>query len=65
MRTDFEGLELFADTQGIKSGGTYEQTFSAIWGTSFNNGDTRLVLSAEQFERPVRGLSACGQACHQ
>ena len=57
MRTEFEGLELFADTQGIEeSGGTYEQTFSAIWGTSFNNGDTRLVLSAEQFERdPVPG----------
>ena len=52
MRTDFEGLELFADTQGIEeSGGTYEQTFSAIWGTSFNEGDTRLVISAEQFER--------------
>ena len=52
MRTDFEGLELFADTQGVEeSGGTYEQTFSGIWGTSFNDGDTRLVISAEQFER--------------
>jgi iron complex outermembrane receptor protein len=52
MRTDFEGLELFADTQGVQeSGGTYEQTFSGIWGTSFNDGDTRLVISAEQFER--------------
>ncbi|MFK7864915.1 MAG: TonB-dependent receptor [Pseudohongiellaceae bacterium] len=52
MRTDFEGLELFADTQGIEeSGGTYEETFSAIWGTSFNDGDTRLVISAERFER--------------
>ncbi|MFK7864916.1 MAG: TonB-dependent receptor [Pseudohongiellaceae bacterium] len=52
MRTDFEGLELFADTQGIQeSGGTYEETFSAIWGTSFNDGDTRLVISAERFER--------------
>lgn len=52
MRTDFEGLELFADTQGIEeSGGTYEQTFSAIWGTSFNDGDTRIVISGEHFER--------------
>jgi len=58
MRTDFEGLELFADTQGIEeSGGTYEQTFSGIWGTSFNDGATRLVLSAEQFERDPVGLS--------
>ena len=52
MRTDFEGLELFADTQGVQeSGGTYEQTFSGIWGSSFNDGDTRFVISAEQFER--------------
>lgn len=58
MRTDFEGLELFADTQGVQeSGGTYEQTFSGIWGTSFNDGDTRLVLSAEQFERDPVPLS--------
>lgn len=52
MRTDFEGLELYADTQGIdEAGGTYEDTFSGIWGTSFNNGDTRLVVSGEYFER--------------
>ena len=56
MRTDFEGIELFADTQGIEeSGGTYENTFSGIWGTSFNEGATRLVISGEYFERdPVR-----------
>ena len=52
MRTDFEGLELYADTQGIEeAGGTYEDTFSAIWGTNWNNGATRLVLSGEYFER--------------
>jgi len=52
MRTDFEGLELYADTQGIQeAGGTYENTFSGIWGTNWNNGNTRLVLSAELFER--------------
>ncbi|MDP6537286.1 MAG: TonB-dependent receptor [Gammaproteobacteria bacterium] len=52
MRTDFEGVELYADTQGIdEEGGTYEETFSGIWGTSFNDGDTRLVLSGEYFER--------------
>lgn len=56
MRTDFEGIELFADTQGIQeSGGTYENTFSGIWGTSFNEGATRLVISGEYFERdPVK-----------
>lgn len=52
MRTDFEGLEFQADTQGIDAaGGTYEDTFSGIWGTSFNDGDTRLVISGEYFER--------------
>ncbi|GAB5500174.1 MAG: TonB-dependent receptor [Pseudohongiellaceae bacterium] len=57
MRSDFEGLELFADTQGIEeAGGTYENTFSGIWGTSFNDGDTRLVLSGEYFERDPVGL---------
>lgn len=52
MRTDFEGLELYADTNGIQeSGGTYEETISGIWGTSFNDGDTRLVISGEHFNR--------------
>ncbi|MEZ5492775.1 MAG: TonB-dependent receptor [Gammaproteobacteria bacterium] len=52
MRTDFEGLELYADTQGIQeAGSTYEETISGIWGTSFNDGDTRLVLSGEYFNR--------------
>ena len=57
MRTDFEGLELYADTQGIEeAGGTYEDTFSAIWGTSFNDGDTRLVVSGEYFDRDPVGV---------
>ncbi len=52
MRTDFEGLEVYADTQGIQeAGGTYEDTLSGIWGTSWGNGDTRLVISGEYFER--------------
>ncbi len=52
MRTDFDGLELYADAQGIEeAGGTYENTVSGIWGTNWNNGNTRLVLSGEYFER--------------
>ncbi len=52
MRTDFEGAELYLDTQGIEeSGGTYEQTISGIWGTSWDGGDTRFVISGEYFER--------------
>ena len=57
MRTEFEGLELYADAQGIEeAGGTYEQTFSGIWGTSFNQGNTRLVVSGEYFERDPVGV---------
>ena len=52
MRTDFDGFELYADAQGIEAaGGTYENTISGIWGTNWNDGDTRLVLSGEYFER--------------
>ena len=57
MRTDFDGLELYADTNGIQeAGGTYEETFSGIWGTDWNNGNTRLVLSGEYFERDPQKL---------
>ena len=57
MRTDFDGLELYADTQGIQeAGGTYEETLSGIWGTDWNNGNTRLVLSGEYFERDPQKL---------
>ena len=57
MRTDFDGLELYADTQGIQeAGGTYEETLSGIWGTNWNNGNTRLVLSGEYFERDPQKL---------
>ena len=57
MRTDFDGLELYADTQGIQeAGGTYEETLSGIWGTNWNNGNTRLVISGEYFERDPQKL---------
>jgi outer membrane receptor protein involved in Fe transport len=52
MRTDFEGLEIYADVQGIQeSGGTYEETVSAIWGWGSSDGDTNFVISGEFFER--------------
>ncbi len=52
MRTDFEGVEIYGDVQGIEEAGdTYEETLSAIWGTSFNDGDTRFVISGEFFDR--------------
>ena len=52
MRTEFEGLEIYGDLQGVQAAdNAYDATVSAIWGTSFNNGATNLVLSAERFER--------------
>jgi len=52
MRNDFEGLELYGDLQGVEqASGAYDATVSGIWGTSFNDGATHLVLSAERFER--------------
>lgn len=52
MRTNFEGLELYGDVQGIEeSGGTYEETVSGIWGWGSGDGDTHFVISGEYFER--------------
>jgi iron complex outermembrane receptor protein len=52
MRTDFEGLELYGDIQGVEAAGdAYDTTLSGIWGWASDSGDTHLVLSAERFER--------------
>ena len=52
MRTDFEGLELYGDVQGVEAAGdAYDTTLSGIWGWASDDGDTHLVLSAERFER--------------
>jgi len=52
MRTEFEGFEIYGDLQGIKkSGGSYEETVSAIWGWESADGDTNFVISGEIFNR--------------
>jgi iron complex outermembrane receptor protein len=52
MRTDFEGLEVYGDIQGIQAADNeYDKTASIIWGWASDNGNTHLVLSAERFER--------------
>jgi len=52
MRTEFEGLELYGDLQGVdNASGKYDATVSGIWGWESSNGRTNLVLSAERFER--------------
>ncbi len=52
MRTEFEGLELYGDLQGIEDAGDlFDATASVIWGWSSDDGDSHLVLSGERFER--------------
>ncbi|MCH8176373.1 MAG: Plug domain-containing protein, partial [Proteobacteria bacterium] len=52
MRTDFEGLEIYGDIQGVEAAGNaYDTTLSGIWGWASDSGDTHFVLSAERFER--------------
>jgi iron complex outermembrane receptor protein len=52
MRTDFEGMELYADVQSVDSAsGSYDQTISGIWGWASDDGDTHFVISGERFER--------------
>ena len=52
MRTQFEGLEVYGDIQGIeKAGNLYDKTASVIWGWASDSGDTHFVLSGEMFQR--------------
>lgn len=59
MRTDFEGLEIYGDLQGVESeSGAYDQTVSGIWGWASDDGDTHFVVSAERFERDKVAVTA-------
>ena len=52
MRTEFEGLELYADIQNVeKAGSLFDKTGSGIWGWASDSGDTHLVLAGERYER--------------
>ena len=54
MRTEFEGIEIYGDIQGLdQSNGRNlnDATISAIWGWSSDDGDTNFVISGERFER--------------
>lgn len=52
MRTEFEGVELYGDVQGVaEAGSLYDQTISGIWGWASDSGDTHFVLSGEYFDR--------------
>ena len=59
MRTEFVGLEVYGDVQGIESASSkYDMTASGIWGWESDDGRTNLVLSAERFERDPVPVSA-------
>ncbi|MEX0902863.1 MAG: TonB-dependent receptor [Pseudohongiellaceae bacterium] len=52
MRTEFEGLEIYGDVQGIEAAGDlFDMTASGIWGWTSDDQATHFVLSAERFER--------------
>jgi len=52
MRTNFEGLEIYGDVQGIeKAGDLFDKTASVIWGWGSDSGNTSFVLAGERFER--------------
>jgi iron complex outermembrane recepter protein len=52
MRTQFEGLEIYGDIQGIeKAGDLFDKTASVIYGWASDSGDTHFVISGEMFRR--------------
>jgi len=52
MRTQFEGLEIYGDIQGIqKAGNRFDKTGSIIWGWTSESGDSHFVLAGEMFQR--------------
>lgn len=59
MRTDFEGVELYGDIQGVaEASGDYDKTVSGIWGWASDSNDTHLVLSGEFFSRDPVNVTA-------
>ncbi len=52
MRSDFEGLEVYADLQGVmEASGQYDAIVSGIWGWASDDGNTHFVISGERMER--------------
>jgi len=52
MRTQFEGLEIYGDIQGVeKAGDLFDKTASAIYGWASDSGNTHFVISGEMFRR--------------
>ncbi len=59
MRTEFEGLEVYGDIQGMQSAGSlFDKTGSVIWGWASDDSNTHFVLAAEMFKRDPVPLSA-------
>ncbi len=52
MRTDFEGLEVYGEVQGVDGAGSRtDRTGSLIWGWGNDAGTTNFVISGEVFRR--------------
>jgi iron complex outermembrane recepter protein len=57
MRTDFEGLEVYGEFNGIaKANDLFDKTASGIWGWASNDKNTHFVISGEYFKRDPVGV---------
>ncbi|MFT4799297.1 MAG: iron complex outermembrane receptor protein [Candidatus Azotimanducaceae bacterium] len=51
LRDDYEGIQIAGDVTSSDRADAEDLTFSALWGTSFNDGKSHFVIGGEYFER--------------
>jgi iron complex outermembrane receptor protein len=60
LRDDFEGIQVSGNFTRNDRSDSDDRTLSAIWGTSFNDDRTHLVISGEYFDRDPYGFLDTG-----
>jgi outer membrane receptor protein involved in Fe transport len=60
MRDTYEGFQIAGDLTSSDRADANDTTLSALWGTSFNDGKTHIVLAGEYFERDPYGFLDLG-----
>ena len=56
LRDDYEGFQIAGDITSSDRADAEDMTFSALWGTSFNDDKTHIVIGGEYFERDPYGF---------
>lgn len=56
LRDDYEGFQIAGDVTSSDRASAEDMTVSAIWGTSFNDGDSHFVIGGEYFDRDPYGF---------